>query len=428
MKVLFVLPAERGSGEAITCVHMADGLVAHGHEILFLSSAFATRFFPGRFARDVRGLGADGPANRRTWDAAIREFRPEAVVFADYPLLFFRGGATPLGEEPGWQESLESLDACLVTLDHFGFAQEAMGMFFGPPHLSYHYQEFPAIPQRMGILLPCPMHEPGPVDGRRGRPFRYWEVPLELSEGNRRAVRSRYTRKEGDFLVFYSVSNWAWQQAEDMNLPFYHYLGAILDLYLQDLPRPVTVVSVNNGSLLHTPYESSVQFVNLDPIPMSEFEELLLGSDLFLTDNGVSISLGKAVCGLQACAALKNSFPLIELADRLNEGAVRDFVFEMENKRIGTVFPFNVFPIGMTGELERIILYRNNSVTSAFRALEVFGDIDTKRRLHSLLTDAGDRASLRAAQWKYVTGLRRLGDGTQVLQELVEGTRASGVS
>lgn len=421
MKVLFVLPAERGSGETITCVHLADELAAHGHEVFFLASAFAARFCSDRFSGRIRVLGPDGPANRLIWDAAIKAFDPRAVVFADYPLLFFRGGATPLGEEPGWQASLESLDACLVTLDHFGFAQEAMGMFFGPPHLSYHYQEFPAIPQRMRIMLPCPMHEPGPVNGRRGHPFRYWDVPLELSDAKRRAVRSRYTRNEGDFLVFYSVSNWAWQQADNMSLPFYHYLGAILDLYLQDLPRPVTVVSVNNGSLLHTPFESPVQLVNLDPIPMSEFEDLLLGSDLFLTDNGISISLGKAICGLQICAALKNSFSLIELAGRLHAGAVRDFVLEMENKRIGTIFPFNVFPVGMTEELKRIILYRDNSVTSAFQALEVYGDNETKLRLHSLLTDPRERERLREGQWEYVNRLRGLGDGAQVLEELVAG-------
>ena len=158
---------------------------------------------------------------------------------------------------------------------------------------------------------------------------------------------------------------------------------------------------------------------------MSEFEDLLFGSDLFLTENGVSISMGKAICGLQACAAFKNSFRLIELASRLNRGALKDFILEMEKERIGTIFPFNVFPVGMTEELDRIVLYRDKSVTSAFRSLEVFGDGDTKRQLHSLLTDQQEREALREAQWEYVTRLRQLGDGAQVLQELMEGTRTS---
>ncbi len=420
MKVLLVAPVEQGSGETITCLHLAENLTLKGHEILFLASSFATRFLRPQFADRILPLGPNGAENRYVWDKAIDEFRPDAVVFADYPLMFFAHGASPLVEEPGWQHALESLDACLVTLDHFGFAQEEMGLFFGPPHLSMNYQKFPAIPKRMRILLPCPMHEPGPVEGRRGDPFRYWEVPIEIPEVTRREARSRYLKNGDEFLIFHSVPNWAWQQAKAMDLPFYTYLGAILDYYLADLPRPVTVVSVNNGYLLQTPIDCSINLVNLEPIPKSEFEELLFASDLVLTENSVSIAMGKAICGFQTCAALMNSFRLIEIVDRIDDGPLKKLILEMERKRPGTIFPFNVYPTAMVDELKRIILYRDNTLTAAFRHIEIFGDGVTRGQLHGLLTDQHDREALRTAQRRYVRRLSEVGDGSEVLQRIVE--------
>jgi uncharacterized protein DUF6365 len=423
MRILFVAPVEQGSGETITCLHMAESLAARGHEFLCLASPFARRFLGDRFPERVRGLGADLQANRQAWRTALQDFRPDAVVFADYPLLFFPAGASPLAG-PGWEEELEAADAALVTLDHFGFAQEEMSLFFGPAHLGFHLQTFPAIPERMHILLPCPMHEPGPVTGRRGHPFRYWEVPLAVDEDARREVRARYLRREGELLVFHSVPNWAWRQAEMFRLPFYRYVAAILDHYLRDLPRPVGVVSVNNGSLLEPPEGAAVRFVNLPPLPQPEFEALLFGSDLMVTENSVSISMGKAVCGFQPCASFKNSFRLLELMERL-DGPLKRFILAMEGERLGTVFPFNVYPTGMTEELDRLVLYRDNSLTRAFRALEIFGAEETRRSLHALLTDEGEREALRAAQREYVGRLARLGDCAEVLEQVVAEDRAA---
>lgn len=420
MRILFVTPVEQGSGETITCLHMAERLAAHRHEILFLASPFAERFLSRHYPERIRRLGSDGRRNRALWNETIGTFRPDAVVFADYPLLFFPGGAAPLADDPRWIDSLSSLDSCLITLDHFGFAQDEMGMFFGPPHLSFHYQTFPAIPERMHILLPCPMHEPGSVEGRKGHPFRYWDVPIEPTATDCRETRARYLRSEDECLIFHSVPNWAWRMAESMGLPLYRYLTAILDYYLSDLGKPVAVVSVNNGRLLRPLSEGPVRFVNLEPLAKSEFEGLLFGSDLVLTENTVSISMGKAICALRSAAVLINSFRLLELLDRL-ESPLRDIVRAMEHERMGSVYPFRVFPTGMISELERIILYRENSLTDCFRALEIFGGSATRQALHELLLDSPESQALEAARWHYVERLRELDDCVDVLERLVVG-------
>lgn len=424
MKFLLVTPVEQGSGETITSLHIAESLARRDHQVLFLASPFARRFIDRHFPDRVRALGADEAQNRRAWREAVDTFRPDAVVFADYPLCFVPRGCAPLvSERPEWVEPLTELDACLVTLDHFGFAQGEIGFYLGPPHLGFNYQRFPPIPPRMRVLLPCPMHEPGPVEGRVGEPFRYWQVPLRAPREAVRETRRRYLGDRDGWLIFHSVPNWAWRGAEAFGLSLYRHLPEILDHYLGDLPRPVTVVSVNNGSLLAARKDHRLRQVNLAPIPKAEFEALLHAADLVLTENKVSISMGKAICALKTSAVLKNSFRLVELVPRLR-GRLRDAVMAMEDDRLGSVYPFEVYPTGMRQVLEKICLYRDNGLTRGFRDLEIFGGDETAGALRDLVTDEGVREELRSHQLRYVERLRGLEESAPVLERLVEEERS----
>lgn len=424
MNALFVTPVEQGSGETITALHMAEILAAEGHNIFFLASPFASGFIKKKFSERVWTLGDDAALNYRIWERAVRDFSPDVIVFADYPLMSLPRGVSPLASDPRWSEGLEKTDACLVTLDHFGFGQHEMGLYFGPSHLSFQYHMFPAIPERMRILLPCPMHEPGRVEGRRGEPFRYWDLPLGVSATVRQAVRKRYLENDADFLIFHSIPNWAWQAADTFCLPFYDFLPQILDEYFGSTVKPVTIVSVNNGSHLSTPPGSRLRIFNLGPIPSAEFEALLFSSDLVITENKVSISMGKAICGLQPCAALVNSYGIVELEERL-KGRLREVVFGMERVKLGSVYKYQVFPSGMIDMLEEIILYKDNSLTQAFWEVEVYGGDETTGLLHRLLKDPQTRESLRERQQAYIDKVRTLPNAEQVLRKAIEEDRRS---
>src|SRR5215216_5354568 len=114
MRVLFVTPQQISSGEIITALHMAEQLVARGDAVLFLASGFARRFIEQQFPQALRDLTDDGAANRARWAAALHEFAPDLIVFADYPLLFFSSGVAPLADE-SWVRSLDEVEAVLVT-------------------------------------------------------------------------------------------------------------------------------------------------------------------------------------------------------------------------------------------------------------------------------------------------------------------------
>ncbi|MEW5923969.1 MAG: DUF6365 family protein, partial [Candidatus Zixiibacteriota bacterium] len=318
MKVLFVAPVEVGSGETITTIHMAKMLIDSGDDVFFLASEFARKFIEKQYPGRVKDLDTDFNQNIKLWRMTIKEYKPDIIIFADYPLMFFSSGSAAFVDEENQLEILSGTDAILATLDHTGFGQGARGVFFGPPHISFNYEQWPDLPDSMQIMLPCPMNEPGDVTGRKGLPFRYRDVPLRISDRRRREIRARFLERNDDFLLFHCVSNWAWRQANQIGIPLYHFYPEILDTHMGRGGRPITIVSVNNGRLLTTPGDSKNNYINLPVISQDEFQELLLSSDLMITENGMSISLGLAICGHIPCVSFQNSHRYRVLRSELN--------------------------------------------------------------------------------------------------------------
>jgi Family of unknown function (DUF6365) len=421
MRVLLVTPVENGSGETITSVHIGQDLRRAGNDVVYLASSFARKFIEPVLPGTAVELGSDGSDNLNLWRRTVADFSPDAVVFADYPLMSMPFGVAPMLKSPGWKAALDDYPGILITLDHFGFAQREMALFFGPPHLTpFQYHRFEAIPERMEILLPCPMHEPLDVPCRRGLPFRYWDAPLAISAETKASVRSQYLGGRDEFLILHSVPNWAWQAAEMMQIPLYRYLPILLDRYFGDLPKPVTVVSVNNGKLLDPEKAPRIRIVNLSPLSVAEFEALVFAADLMVTENRVSISCGKAVCGFQTCATLVNRLSTLELVDSADP-VVRKVVAAMEGHRFASVYPFEVFPCGMVEMLHEIILYQGSSLPTTFCDLEIFGGEETTRLFHRLLTEDELRGRLRAAQEYYVGNLARLPRASEAIAALARG-------
>jgi hypothetical protein len=417
MRVLFVCPSTVSSGEAITAQHMARDVVARGGDVWFVASAPAVTFVRAAAADHLTVLTEeDATANHRAWDRAIHRFRPAHVVFADYPLLFFPSGTVPLADD-AWVRSLETLDAALVTLDHLGYAQRSQTVFFGPPHLSMAGAITPQLPTRMAVALPSPVHEPGPVAGRIGTPFRAWETPAHADPDDVRKTRERHTASAREILVLHSVPQWASRAAAAWGLPYYRFVPRLLRTWLAGLGRPVTVVSVNDGSLLPRSDDHGVRIVNAAPTQPAEFERLLLAADLVLTENSVSVGLGKAVCALRPAAVVHNSHRLVDLLGTADP-PTRRILLDMEAARLGAIFPFAVFPIWSAADLAELGIHRDNRFTSTVAWLEAFGGAETREDVRALILDTAVRSSLCSRQNAFAQAVATLAGPAELLSEL----------
>jgi hypothetical protein len=416
MRVLFITPSEVSSGEAITALHTAENVRLNGGEVRFLSSVFTARLLKDSFPEEVTEFTSDERTNLGIWESSLEQFKPHFVVFADYPLLFFSNGTAPLASEV-WVRKLDEIDAMLVTLDHLGYAQRPTSVYFGPPHLSMHSERMPELPERMCILLPCPLNEPSEVKGRRGTPFRCWDSATQLSGDQRRVTRSLYLQDEGDLLIFHSTAGWATRFANRMELPHYRFLTDILEHYLSQLERRVTFISVNNGGLLASSNHANIRIQNLAPLTKNEFERLFFACDLAITENSISQTLGKAVCGLTPAAVLLNSYTLRELLP-VNDEWLQALLLKFEGIKLGSIFPYEVFPIWQRQDVEDLGIFEQNSFAEAFARLELFGGEATRQQFVHLLIDEETRAELRSRQETYVNRLGKLDDAYSVLKTL----------
>jgi hypothetical protein len=422
MRVLFVAPMSHSSGEAVTATYMAKTIVERGGASRLLATPLALSLLGETREIDTVQLTDDGARNHHLWSTTLQTFRPEIIVFADYPLLFFSSGVAPIADRERWVATLEETDALLVTLDHIGYAQGEASVFFGPPHLSLQSEKLPELPSAMHVLLPCPLNEPSYVPSRRGVPFRSADAPLQASTGRIAELRRRFLAREDELLIFHSVPNWSLRFAEAYGLPHYRFLPAILEHYLSQFPVPATVVSVNAGGLLEQPGAARTRFVNELNLPTDDYETLLMSADLFITENKVSTTLGKAVCGYVPSAVLKNSFGLRDVLERL-KGPLREIALAMESAQPGSIFPYEVFPVWSTEDLDGLGLFRTNSINEAFSDLELWGGEDTQNVLHRLLTQR-TRDELRAHQARYLEKVRSLPDAYEVLFALRNGAEA----
>jgi Family of unknown function (DUF6365) len=414
MNLLFVTPSETGTGEAMTAGAAACDLRRHGHTVHFAASPTTAHFLRQTFPDSITMFGHEESINRSMWKQTVRATEPDVIVFADYSLLFMTSGTIPL-TSAGWIDELRHLRVRLATLDHVGYAQGPGVLYFGPSHLTCHAESFAAVPDDMHILLPCPLFS-GPVPGWRGTPFRYWDVPLTLPDEVRDATRREHLRAHERYLLVHSTPGWAIRMATGMRLPHYDYLPRLLAHYLDDLPAPAVLVSVNNGALLPED-TSTLRVVNLPPMSPCAFERLLLSADLVFSDNKVSASVAKAVCAGTPSVVLSNSFRLTRVANG-DDPFVAAVVNEMERRRPGSIFPFDVFPMWSRDDLDHLGVFRHGMYESALVSAELFGGSATARLLVELLTEPTPRARVRRAQDAYVAAVSGLASAADVLSNL----------
>lgn len=413
MNALFVLPVLGSTGEATTAYHMARCLIEQGTMVSFLAAPPASDLLAASFPQqEMYVLSSDVHTNRIQWDDATESIRPDVVVFADYPSLFMSSGSAAFEDMTDWVRSLETITSTLVTLDHCGIAQSPVEIDFGPYHLGLRRERFPSIHKRVQILLPCPLHEPGPLSWRNGTPFRYLEAPTPQG-GIRKGTRTSLEVDDDGFIILHPVTSAAAAFARFYRLPYYRYLPILLTKYLGALATRVTLISINSGDLL--PQVDGVRVINISAVPPERFDSLFAAADLLVTENAISTTLGRAVVA---------GLPAVFLRGRYGSGRTDvplapgfQHIFEaMRNECPGDVSPFLSFPVDVCSAIRATGLFRGNTILRGLCQVDIYGGSATARRLRGLLTDRRVRNHVAACQRDYVCRTGLLPDPHRALQ------------
>jgi hypothetical protein len=438
-RVLFLLSPSRAYGEINVAVPLAKGLADLGAEVWFVASALAARIASKHFAGRVFTMGPNREANQVTFWRTVKKFRPNLIVFSElYEILQPRRMPECPLVDGEFLQDINNLDAALVFLDfitHVPALREIASCAecaspFGQTNLT-------SFLQRLQVVLPCPLNEPGEVSERRGVPYRVQGLPVSIQPEERTRVRARFLGAKSarkDILIVRTGSTWQAKLAKEFGVRVYNHFTDLLAAYLRGIKRPVTIVSVSDKQRLSPDRSGKMRVVNVSNLDPLDYQGLILSADLVLTDNQIGYTLATTI-GSVAGAVLVNSFEVQEILRQEGYGtALARIVRRIERECPGSIYPHRIFPLPMDADAvsgepgtqpasasfgpDVVRLGRMRS--SPYVKIEMYGGRRTADLFRWLLEDPSAKDKLRQQDKAYIERLNAIDDGPTVLSRMLE--------
>lgn len=445
LRALFLSFPSRAYGEINVVQPLAEDVSSHGGEAWFLVSPLAARVARQKFPDRVFEMTGEIEENQILFWRILKKYRINVVVFSEfYEILqpkrhtdcpfFNRRFFSMIGES----------DVTLVFMDfiaHTPMLREigdcaTCAKRFGGLHLRSFFE-------RLWVILPCPLNEPGDTPGRIGIPYRIGALPVNVDEEDRLRVRRHLlgsAKTNETAIVVRTGSTWQAKLAADYELPLYDHLTELLAIYLGPIKKDIVLVTVSDQQQLRPDGSNRLRILNLKNLPPVEYERLILSADLVFTDNEIGYTLAKTIGNVPGLVFV-NSYHAQQVLDSEEYGSpLWKLVSEMEQKRPGSIYPFQIFPLpaelwgepppnGSNGaqplfEPETVRLGRMQS--SPYMRAEIFGGKRTSQLLQWLLDNPSSSAHLKKHDLAYIDRLNRLDTGAPVLDRLYHADRLVG--
>ncbi len=163
--------------------------------------------------------------------------------------------------------------------------------------------EAPVAPDGMLVVKPCPINDPAPAAGGvfRWSPFR------GLARGDGEALRRALAILPRSRIAFLAIAPWAVRAATERGLlGHYETLIGRLIAGFAAAGEETTLVVVSPIARPETVHRG-VRLRSMSYLPRAEYEALLLGADLVISDNAIQTSIGKALVAGIPTLVLVNS-------------------------------------------------------------------------------------------------------------------------
>lgn len=396
-KAFIIAPAYLGTGETVNAIVVAEQLREKRVKCTFIASPYGANFVRDKHF-DCFEFTAQKEKNVRIIKDMIKKENPDLVVVADY-YLFYLSRDLP---EYLWVGFLEDIDVTTITFDSIGLGREFPSYsyvvtpeLFPPPRHSIRYR-IPSFVE--AIIYPGP-----PFTDAGGAPDEYcgrlYTKDYTVLQYNKKKIREKLGIQEDLKLVFHPVPKWSLSTL-GATCPFYHSLMTdVIELYLSWLDTKMKLVCVNpSQQSLYT--RGTVQVEEFEFLPFDLFMQYLFSSDLMITDNLLSATMGKAILNRIPVLLLGNSYSIEEICS-LDIGSdvlsvVREYV--EKGARIPPLPFWTVFKES----------YATRDIQNTFMQEELFNAREVYQMMKGILTDVAIQEELRQRQDEYVQKVQAL--------------------
>ncbi|MFI9812602.1 DUF6365 family protein [Saccharothrix variisporea] len=338
-----------------------------------------------------------GPAVRDVVRGAVHDFRPDAIVLADY-LGHWMTFDVGYSVDPWF---IDEFDLPVIPIDLYDLENTTREVEV----LGRTVQVSDRILGMGRHLQPVPMSRPTAVPGRLGRPYRVTRSTEPLTAARRAEVRRSLGLGERDRLLM--VPTLPWQESMRLHAgPATRELAArvpeLVVRYLRRLPA-------DTHFLLTGPVFAGVEGLPPDRVHLRpaygarEYDELVGTSDAVWSFHLPSFALERAVFADVPGMLSVNGFDVAGPADadRLAEafGGLSPTVARWLADYPGAVPSFHMWPLRWNSVLAPLMV--DNPFGDAVERVELFDEAAVVGGLHDLLHDPGTRDRLAAARARY---------------------------
>ncbi len=396
-KAFIIAPAYLGTGETVNAIVVAEQLREKKVECTFIASPYGANFVKDKHF-DCFVYTVNKEKNIKIVKDMIKKENPDLIVVADY-YLFYLSRELPAYM---WVGFLEDMDVTTITFDSIGLGREfpsysyvVIPELFPPPRHTIRYRVPPFVE---AIIYPSPpFSDSGSApDEHCGR--LYTEDYTTLQH-NKKKIREELGIQEDVKLVFHPVPKWSLSTL-GATCPLYHSLMTdIIGLYLSWLDARIKVVCVNPSQQpLYT--RGTIQVEEFEFLPFDLFMQYLFSSDLMITDNLLSATMGKAILNRIPVLLLGNSYSAKEVFSLDIEPDVLSLTREYVEK--GARIP--LLPFWTTFKES----YATRDIQNTFMQEELFNAREVYQIMKDILTDVTTQQELRQRQDEYIQKIQAL--------------------
>jgi hypothetical protein len=401
MRLLFLALSQHGYGETVIGMSLARQLIPLGVESHFVVEATAEPVISrGGFGYTVLSESM-GPLAGRALDDVVAEFKPDALVLADY-LIFSRAMRTVFLLDPWY---IDRYRLPVLPIDIWGLDGEHLEMDFGGQET---IQLDPRIRQLAGQLRPVPLTHPQPAGDGRVFPFRLSDADGRVSRRTRGHLHSTLGIPRGHRLAMITFAGWQRSPDPRYDERIHRIARRVPELlvhYLRALP-PTTHFMVIGGMPDAFRALPADRLITLPACMPKRFAVLTGAADLLISLNAASTAVAEAILADIPAVVLSNRYTVAD-ADRVTDGAddapeapekVSEFV-RTWLAGTGPVYPFRIWPLGYHRFLEPLLA--GNPYADTLASAELLDEDGVMTVLEAALYDRATRDAYARARAGY---------------------------
>lgn len=408
--VLFLALCTKGYGESLLGLRIADELSARGVPSAFVNHEAAepvlrSAGYPHLTVSDA--VGAMLPVMVR---AMVRKHRPRAIVLSDYATATIHMERHGLDPSFLWDFGIPvagidtwDMRRTGVEIDLFGSDCRVISDWF----------------ERLDVVLtPAPM---APVEPN-GTVYQCLPRVPVVPESAVRDLRGSLGVTEGDRLVLTCSAGWqhARYRSEHGKRLARSFPELMVNL-VRNVDKRVHMVHV--GPCQYE-LEDEGRYVWVPPLDPAKFDLLLASADLLVGANVSSTTISRAMAMGTPNLVLVNSHALERAEGLAAIGYERCEEVVSWVARNTPVYPFAMWPLGYHAYLAPLL--RRNLYRGAAQVTEVLDGLRVQERIWRVLFDDEGRAGAVRRQERYVSRIREMAGGADLLLERLEEPPSGG--